>query len=185
MRAQVAMVLVSAFLAGGPAHAEDALAAFGLVGTWSNDCADQTGAKDKPVVRNVYTSPASGPTTIENRTFMGSFFQSRTKVEIKSATLVTPTMIKISFSIVEGTQTRDGVEKPLPLPEKPTVITNVVEKIGDKVRTLESTSEPPGPGEVRGGKLYTGTKATGAGESATFTYKDTGVSMPELEKCPN
>lgn len=77
------------------------------------------------------------------------------------------------------------MEKPLPLPEKPTVITNIVEKMGDRIRTMESTSEPPGSAEVRGGKLYTGTKQTGEGESVTFTCKDTGVSMPELERCPN
>jgi hypothetical protein len=181
----MAMVAAAAFVIGGPAQAEDALAAFGLVGTWSNNCADQKGAMDKPIVRNVYTSPSSGPATIDNRVFMGPAFQSLTKVEIKSAALVTATMIKIVFSIVDVIQTRDGVEKAIPQPEKPPVFTNIVEKIGDKVRTIESTSEPPGPAEIRGGKLYTGTKATGAGQSAAFTYKDSGIAMPELERCPN
>lgn len=94
-------------------------------------------------------------------------------------------MIKITFFIVDVIQTRDGVEKPVPQPEKPPVYTNIVEETGDKVRKMESTNEPRGPAEIRGGKLDTRTKQAEEGESATFTYKDTVISMPELERCLN
>jgi len=120
----IAMTTIALFAIIPPASAEStsgAMQAFGLVGTWSEDCAAQGAA------RLAHAYPVFGNPTITITANNSKDGSGTLEVEIKSASKVTDEKLKL----ITVFTAKDGVRNPNPSETSATVY----EKIGTKMRS--------------------------------------------------
>jgi hypothetical protein len=112
-----------------PESATEAVKTFGLIGTWSADC-----ARDREVIRMTFASPLPGFVTRTEVAVLGPKTSQRvvTEYEITSASRVTEDRIKLTS--VARTR-RDTHLGPLPLPESQE---GVYEKSGNTIRVIDN-----------------------------------------------
>jgi hypothetical protein len=134
----------------------DALRAFGLVGTWSEDCSADG-------ERSIFVAPLIGTPRIDGGVTGGK----DKPVEIRSAARVTEDKIKIA----------------LPVPDQQNVLVEIVfVKIGNKIRVWHQTMPWCGVGDVlpcgiKEGRYF--------GEPIGVPRGQVGRATRELERCIN
>lgn len=151
----------SAFFLITPAAADnagDAIAAFGLIGTWSVDC-----AKDG-LVRDTFAASASGPPTMTS--IVRRTGQVVTTVrEIRSAVRESDDKIKYVMAVTKVTH---QPEKDEANSIDPTPIEYLVQKFDSKIRVMDERSEGEKKPAVEDGIV-------------TFLH----IATPLKEKCAN
>ena len=179
------------------AHAEstaEAMKEFGLLGTWSVDCAKDVkqacDPKDECINRKTYTAPWFGIPMLEvtASTFKSGVTQ-EAKMVIKSATRITNDKIKVTIvisgqpdymEIYRAHETMRTVAQWYPLNGQ--TWSSVIQKVGEKIRTIDSRREDGKAFQIKDGLGYRHASST---ENSQTEWISTGKSAPFFEKCLN
>jgi hypothetical protein len=183
----VSLLACAAVLFAEIAHAgsaNDALIRFGLVGTWSPDCARDVHRACEKVsdcaARVTFSAPSNGDAT---RTSVNSV-PNRTPVEntlvIDKAEMITNEKIRYSY-VVQGIVPDSSTI--LWVPENGERWIFVLEKVGAKFRVVDSANESRSKLAVVSGAIYRPVDPK-IGEMPK-EWKSTGVESPLWEKCLN
>jgi hypothetical protein len=170
MRRLAAAIGVAAFLAAKLAAAEtasEAIEAFGLVGSWSPDCAGP--------FRTIYAISPGGGATVRLTTRGQEYATS----EIQETQRLGGSQIKWHSIIKTWTLADRPYESWMPQPGE--VWETVIEKAGDKIRPIQSQSQDGRKISVKDGFIYTGEDDKDQG---SMQWRNTGEATLPLERCP-
>ena len=159
----VAFALPAAALAQSPS---DAVRAFGLVGSWSPDCAGQ--------FRTIYAAP-SGATPTVRLTMDGREIASS---EIRETELLGDNRLKWNSVIKTWSLPDRPLEAWMPQPGE--IWETVIEKLDDKIRPIESRRQDGQKVQVKGGFIYDGASA---GDGGSIVWRNTGKETVLLSRC--
>jgi hypothetical protein len=160
-------VLLSLCLIGTSASAEttrEALNNFGLVGTWSTDCSKDV---EKQVgFRGTYTAPMFGPAVLVSMTRQADNRTIFLKKEVERAVRITDEKIQVTLKPLE---TKINGADALHTEEiLSTTFVFTFQKVGSKIRTIDSRSPDGKYISVEGGR-----------------FSNNGNMTPFLERCLN
>jgi hypothetical protein len=151
--------------------ASAALKTFGLIGAWSDNCANTVGATGT----YTFSTTFFGEPSIATTSRMPDGVVTKGEYKIISATRVTDEKIKIEveLTVINGEPFKSGDNNPLAHHNE------VFIKIGNKIRVFDISSVDGKPGFVIAGRFQ-----TFAVNNGKIQWQDAGYT-PLLEKCLN
>jgi hypothetical protein len=165
--------IVAAAMAGPAAYPgtaptpAQAVKSFGLVGTWSPDCAGE--------LRVIYAAPAGAAPTVRVIVHGSEVASS----EIQAITALSPTRISWRSMIKTWSTPDSQLESWMPQPGEIWVTT--LAKTDNKIRPLASQRQDGQKVSVRGGFIYSGEPVR---NTTTLVWRSTGKATVPLERCP-
>ena len=164
-----AAVILALSLAATSAVAEsasEAVRAFGLVGTWSPDCAG--------AFRTIYAAPAGAAPSV--RVTMGG--EEIASSEIRETERLGPNRLKWSSVIKTWSLTDRPHENWMPEPGE--VWETVIEKSGDRIRPMLSQRQDGQKISVKDGLIYNGAIAP---DGHSVVWRNSGKATLPLARC--
>jgi len=164
-----AAVVLAVTLASLPAVAQtasEAVRAFGLVGTWSPECGGE--------YRTVYAAPAGAAPSV--RLIMDG--REIASSEIRETERLGETRLKWN-SVIKSWSLPDRPHENW-MPEPGEIWETVIEKLGDKIRPIESRRQDGEKIQVKGGFIFDGAST---GDGRPIVWRNTGKETLPLSRC--